>query len=246
MKTWMRMAAASAGAAMAILFTGCGGSATATLQFTNATPGSLTRSSGLETLIGAVAPLATYTPTTFRMKLIAAYLAEDIDPTTQNNVGMTSMFYLNPTCGDDIMHCDISAGTAEDGAAMSRVITDYFDFSGSSAAVNAALNAQGREIETGTYKYVRVEFCKYNSGNSNNIQWGYSPGSVSKEFQRNMCTVNSAVISPPLEVNGDDSVTVSLAYDLTGKISDSSSGSYDDSSGGYYFTMPTFTPSASK
>ena len=43
-----------------------------------------------------------------RLKLIAAYLAEDVDPVTQNNIGKSAMIWLNPECGDDISDCNIA------------------------------------------------------------------------------------------------------------------------------------------
>src|SRR3569833_3334828 len=47
-----------------------------------------------------------------KLKLIAAYLAEDVDPVTMNNVGATEMIWLNPQCQDDISGCNVS-GFAE-------------------------------------------------------------------------------------------------------------------------------------
>ncbi len=38
------------------------------------------------------------TPSVVEMKLIALYLAEDVDPTSQNNIGKTEMVWLNPDC----------------------------------------------------------------------------------------------------------------------------------------------------
>jgi hypothetical protein len=236
-------------AAFGFQSTGCGkgGSATATLKMSNtANPGS---SLFWNPHPGDTAGLTPSTPTTFKMKLIAAYLAQDIDPTTQNNVGGTSMFYLNPDCANDIMHCDISAGTAEDGAPYSHVVTSFFDFAQTSSQVNAALNAQALSIEAASYKYVRLEFCKVNSGNSNNIQWGDGQNAV-KSFKRNSCTVNSAVMSPAITVNAGDSVTVSVAYNYANSISTGAGATGDDTTGSggttQGFTLPTFTPSATK
>jgi len=186
--------------------------------------------------------------TQFKMKLIAAYLTEDIHPTTQNNIGVTSMFYLNPDCQDDIMHCDVSGGTAEDGQPMSKIIQNYFDFGLTSDAVNTALNAQSRSISATSYKYVRLEFCKYNHGNDENIIWGGSTVST-RSFKRNSCTVNSVGMDPPLQVSDGDSVTVKIAYDYSQSISMGSGSFGDDCSGSgdgqVCFTLPSFTPSAS-
>lgn len=240
--------------AIQLLSFGCGSSTgKATLKFSNSTTGALLHTQGASSIVRPPVNAATASAaTTFKMQLIAAYLTEDIDPTTQSNSGKTAMIYLNPDCSDDIMHCDISGGTAEDGAPMSHVVTSFFDFGQSSATVNAALNAQAREIEEGTYKYVRLEFCKYNSGNSENIQWAGGSASGTQSFKRNSCTVNSAVLSPAIEVNDGDSVTVTLAYDYSTAIKTGADASGDDcantagASDYTCFTLPTFTPSASK
>jgi hypothetical protein len=238
------------------LLTGCGileGEGKATLKFSNSTSGAQSlRGADLITGNGISTLATSSTATEFKMKLIAAYLTEDIDPVTQNNKGMTAMIYLNPDCGEDIMHCDISGGTAEDGAPMSKVVTSFFDFAQTSATVNTALNSQERSIDVGTYRYARLEFCKYNSENSENIQWagGSSGGTIS--FKRNSCTVNSAAFDPPIEVKKGDAVTVTLAYDYSTAVKTGTDASGDNCTGtagsSTYtcFTMPTFTPSASK
>ncbi len=239
-----------------VLLTACGsGSGTAKVQFANATGSRSSISAVMNSTLGSsvgVLPfasiLSTEAPSVFQMKLIAVYLTEDIDPNSQNNVGMTSMIYLNPDCQDDIMHCDISGGTAEDGAPMSKVISSYFDFAQASADVNAAINAQGRSIEPATYKYARVEFCKYNSQNANNIKWQASGMSSPREFKAGSCTSNSTVFSTPITVAQGDSVTVTLSYDLSNLVS-STAPSYQndqDPSSGKYFTLPTFEPSATQ
>lgn len=231
------------------LLIGCGGDkGTATISFSN-----VTGTRHLAPLTDALTGWQSWgraAPTVFQMKLIAAYVAEDIDSSSGSNVGNTGMIYLNNDCSEDIMHCDISAGTAEDGQPMSKVITSYFDFGASSAAVNAALNAQGREVSAGSYKYVRLEFCKYNSGNSDNIQWAdgtvVATGSP-RSFKRNSCTVNSAVISPALSVTAGSSITIRVAYDLDDAITTGSCSGDDSVTSGTKacFTMPTFTPSGS-
>ena len=223
--------------------------ATAKLQFSNKNGTSLTTLNLIERFFIPPAFAATTSQATaFKMKLIAAYLTEDIDPVTQNNSGNTQMFYLNPTCADDIMHCDISAGTAEDGQPMSKVITDYFDFAKTTDEVNAALNAQSRGIAAGNYKYVRLEFCKYNAGNSENIVWAGGNVLSEKSFKRNNCTVNSDEISPPLTVASGDAVTVKIEYDYSTSISVGADAQGDDCDGSdaskTCFTLPTFTPGA--
>lgn len=229
---------------LVIILSACGKKDSASVQLTfNHEP--LLKAFGLNQYFGAIQSK----PSTFQMKLIAAYLSEDIDPTTLNNTGMTGFFYLNPECNNDIMHCDISGGIAEDGEPMSQIIRSYFDFGQSSDDVNLALNAQKHSITAQSYKYVRLEFCKYNSENSKNIIWGtQATGSV--ELQRNECGVNSAVFDPPLELVKGDEITVTLSYSMEGKIQTGSDAKGDDCVGSgesrTCFTLPTFTPTANQ
>ena len=234
--------------ALAATLSACGGKGTAKLQFSAASrlaPSSKTHSISVTPAEAQAMGLAA--ASSFQMKLIAAYLAEDIDPSTQNNVGMTSMFWLNSECGDDIMHCDVDSsvhgGLAEDGSPWTHTVSTFFDFS-NVTTVNSTLNSQGREIETGTYKYVRMEFCKY-SPTTPNIKWTYN--SSTNQFAQSSCNVTRE-ITPPIEVADGDTVTITLAYDLANSVSaggGGGAGSNCDGSGNC-FVLPTFTPSASK
>lgn len=187
-------------------------------------------------------------PTTFQMKMIAAYLSEDIDPVTQNNVGHTPMIYLNPECQGDIEHCDVSAGTAPDGKPITHIVQSYFDFALPADQVNAALNAQARTVQTGSYRYVRIEFCKYNSGNANNVTWGTADtGAI--EFNGGGCVV-TAPISPPVSIGSGEQITITLNYDLAGTVQTGDSASGQSCAGigatRACFTIPTLVPSATK
>lgn len=226
--------AAGGGLGEGLLF----GSATATLRFEDDSGSALTE----------------YSPATFQMKLIAAYIAEDVDE-QWDNVGSTSMFFVNEGCQEDLMHCDISGGTAENGAPIDKIVEQYFDFS-PGADVNAALNAQARSVAPGSYHYVRLEFCKWNQGAANNVRWSGTFGDDHvdvRELQRNTCTVNSARMEPPLELADGDDVVVTLGYDLGsavagGDSSDAAPPYGDDCAevGGrrYCFTVPQFVPRA--
>ena len=221
---------------------------TATLRFSNSVAGFALMPELQQIALKPLAVMAA-APTEFKMMLIAAYVTEDINPTTGNNIGQTAMFYLNPDCADDIMHCDISAGTAEDGAPYSQIVTSYFDFAQPSATVNAALNAQARAINPGTYKYARLEFCKVNTGLTKNIKW--NDGTVGEQmFQRNQCTVNSSAFATPISVTTGTALTITLTYDYSTAITTGSTASGDNCvnqgmSNGVCFTLPTFVPSAS-
>jgi hypothetical protein len=230
----------------ALALAGCSGSATVRLALEN------------ETGASAAALAAPEPARTFRMKLVAVYVAEDVDPVTQDNVGRTSMVWLNPECHDDIGSCTPS-GTPGGGPR----ITGFFDFSPPTDVVNAALNAQGRDVEAGTYRYARVEFCKYSMPEEPNLLWSGPGMTEERAMTVGDCGRTSQPFDPPLELADGDSVTVTLAYDLARSIV---SGAPDPASGmrivgdGRWFRdcadvdgetracmdVPEFVPSASK
>lgn len=190
------------------------------------------------------APGDTSDPTVFGMKLIAAYLTEDIDPDTQNNVGQTAMVWLNQECNDDIRDCDISGGTNEDGNPFGNIVTTFFDFAQGSAAVNAQINAESRLLPPGTYRYARLEFCKFNQAAEPNIRYQGGTMPAPAEFQRGACSVSSEPFTAPLDLAEGDSAIVTLAYDYTGSITEGA-GVGDHCDSGFCFTLPQFVPSAS-
>ncbi len=158
------------------------------------------------------------------------------------------MIYLNPDCQGDIEHCDISAGNAPDGKPITHIVQSYFDLALPADQVNAALNAQARPVQTGSYRYVRIEFCKYNSGNASNVTWGTADtGAI--EFNGGGCVV-TAEISPPVSIGSGEEITITLNYDLAGTVQtgDSASGQSCTGIGATRacFTVPTFLPSATK
>jgi hypothetical protein len=112
------------------------------------------------------------------------------------------------------------------------------------AEVNAALNAQGHSVEPGTYRYLRVEFCKFNSGLANNVRWG-TEGTGPTEFWRGDCVI-TVPLSPALELDDGDSVTVALQYDLANSIAIGALASGDSCTGldsaRTCFTIPGFVP----
>src|SRR6266542_3284923 len=183
------------GLAFAVFLSACGSpsSGSAVLKFHGSVGGTtLGAAASTQVFTLAVDPSA---PTIFKMKLIAAYLSEDIAHATQDNVGNTPMIYLNPDCQGDIEHCDISAGNAPDGKPITHIVQSYFDLALPADQVNAALNAQARPVQTGSYRYVRIEFCKYNSGNASNVTWGTADTAMSRRPHQNRCA--AAILRVP-------------------------------------------------
>ncbi|MFL5301476.1 MAG: hypothetical protein ACJ79R_14145 [Anaeromyxobacteraceae bacterium] len=247
-------------AVLAALSTACGG-ATAKLKLRNDTPGAAAQ--GLRS--AALASSAPVTPSFVGVKLLAVYLAEDVDPRSQDNVGRTSMIWVNAQCADDISGCNVE-GAAGD---YPHRVSEFFDLAVGSDAVNAALNSQGRPVDPGTYRYVRMEFCKMQPGEvlaQPNVAWQTPALPARRAFAYGACGVTSRPFETPLTLAAGDAVSVTVAYDLSTAVV-SGTPSYpgdvcfgaapdwvcyadcvDDAAGGTRtcFNPPEFTPSAAK
>ncbi len=155
--------------------------------------------------------------TSLRLKMIAAYLVEDVDPLTQHNLGATAMVWLNPECGGAIDGCNIEGFELPVGPRISS----FFDLARPTAEVNAELNSQDTGVSPGSYHYARVELCKA-SGQSQasapTMMWS-GPGMTAEQpFSSGDCGRTSLRFDPPLELADGDAVEVTLGYDLAAAI----------------------------
>jgi len=152
---------------------------------------------------------------TFKMKLLEVYLAEDVDPVTLDNIGQNAMIWVNPACAGDEDGCNIS-GIPGSGP----TVTSFFDFSLPTEQVNAALNSQGQSVPAGTYRYARIDFCKDGppDGSDPNLMWSGPTMTAESAASVGDCGRTSQAFDPPLVVKDGDSVTVTLAYDLSQSI----------------------------
>lgn len=183
---------------LALATAACGGKADVKLRVENKTvPGALVAG----------------TDRSLELKLIAVYLAEDVDPQTQNNIGDTQMIWLNAECKDDIQACVPSGGPG-----AGPKVTTFFDFGRPTDEVNAAINGQGRAVKAGTYRYARIEFCKYGPPAEANLRWKGPGMAAPRELIVGDCGRTSQVFSPPLELADGESVTVTLGYDMAQSI----------------------------
>lgn len=152
--------------------------------------------------------------TSLRLKIIAVYLAEDVDPVTMNNAGATEMIWLNPQCNDDISGCNVDGFTRPEGPR----VTDYFDLARPSAEVNAELNSQGASVSPGVYRYARIELCKSYDGERiatvPTMMWAGPGMTAERPFISGDCGRTSLPFDPPLALAAGDSVEVTLGYDL--------------------------------
>lgn len=135
-------------------------------------------------------------PTSFKMKILAAYVVEDVDPATSDNVGQVGMVWLNPKCSS-INDCKPS-------------MVDYSDLT-DPTAFNAELNSQAIAVKTGNYKYVRLEFCQ---GSADAVNVKVNSGSAEKEFTYGGCGVTSVALSSPISLTEGQSITIAVSYDL--------------------------------
>jgi hypothetical protein len=188
---------------LSVALSGCVGEASARLELANhtATPPA-----------HAAALLAD--GTSLRLKLIAAYLAEDIDPVTQDNLGPSAMIWLNPECNGDLSGCNVAGMALPAGPR----VTQYFDLARPTAEVNAELNSQDAALAPGTYRYARIELCKAYGGQTQadipTLMWK-GPGLAAEQpFVSGDCGRTSLPFDPPLVVAAGDAVTISLGYDL--------------------------------
>jgi len=193
--------------ALAVALAGCTGSASARFALENQTAAPAARTAAI---------LAD--GTSLRLKLIAAYLAEDVDPVTQNNVGGTEMIWLDPECAGDISGCNVAGMALPPGPRVQQ----YFDLSRSTAEVNAELNAQAADIAPGTYRYARVELCKSYGGQTQaevpTLMWR-GPGMTAEQpFVSGDCGRTSLPFDPPLVIAAGDAVAIHLGYDLAAAI----------------------------
>ena len=192
-----------------VMLGACGGGASVKFQMSNDT-------SSARTTAGAAAAGATASgDDVLKLKLIAAYLAEDVAPTTMDNVGATEMIWLNPQCQGDISNCNLSGFAQPAGGPR---VTDYFDLARSNAEVNADLNSQAATIEPGSYRYARLEMCKAYPGDTQptdpTLMWR-GPGMTAEQpFTSGDCGRTSVAFDPPLVLATGDAVAVTLGYDL--------------------------------
>ena len=176
-----------------------GGAAKAKLELQNVTGAALQGSTLTTQAFGGLHPSSIAVSSThyFAMKLASVYLAQDIDPQTQNNVGESAMLWVSPHCTN-----------ADD--------CDLFDFARPTDLVNADLNSQELDVPPGTYRYVRMEFCYHGDMPTlPNVEWQGGDMPSPHGFIGGGCGVTSKEFNPPLVLAAGDSVAVALGYDLS-------------------------------
>lgn len=157
----------------------------------------------------------TYQATSYGLKLVQIYLNEDIGADGWSNSGLNAYIWINPVCGTSTSNTG-AITMANDGNCDTTKISTYFELARSSDAVNADLNAQQIPVPVKTYRYIRVQLCD-NQIADKNVQVASTSGGLkaSVALRTGNCVLKPVKIEPPLEVKKDDTVKISLSYDLS-------------------------------
>jgi hypothetical protein len=184
------------GMVLALLLAGCQTTAEVQVGFENGASGPG------KPVIGADGT----TPEVFGIKLVAVYLAEDIDSHT-DNVGNVARIWTNPACDPDLRHCGIGTPSAP------FQVTSYFDLARSTQAVNAELNASAQPVPPGTYRDVRLDFAGIDPPDGvPNLRFGTTEDSRDVRYRDNGLTV---ALDPAMVIAPGESFLVTLGYDMS-------------------------------
>jgi hypothetical protein len=165
-----------------------------------------------------------YTPTSYGVKMLNAYISPDQSGATSGPAGL---IWSNPACSVSSQKSEINGKeftyeSVDSGCDDSKV-SSYFELARATADVNAELNGKKYSILPGTYNYVQLGFC-IGGAKSKNIQFQAEGMSAAYQVSQDSCGVSSTKADPPIVVGEGESVTISLAYDLKGVIVDVTSG----------------------
>ncbi len=215
--------------ATVIALSGCGtkvGTGTVNVAFINSTGALMSSiaSFGARSLIGEMdlqsgGPYLGVDPTIYQMKLVAMYLVEDIDGSS-NNVGALTRIWTSNKCDADLTLCGI-------GPSAGSYIVDYFDLAAGTAAVNQTLASYQRDsaeasVNAGTYRYIRLDFQGATGSSdptSPNLKFGTSSAHEVRAQVGNL----DVQLADPLVIVEGDTFTVNLAYDLEARFYSSGS-----------------------
>lgn len=147
-----------------------------------------------------------HTLNAFRAKVVAIYLSEDIAEGQDENTGNTSMIYLNPQCNGDISSCDVTDQSIG-GPAAENIVTDMFNL----ADPEFQIPKQSRSVDTGTYKYLRFEFCKWTNSDTLANRSCQADSVTAWEYVNNHC-VSTYEFSEPLNIAAGDAVDLDVGF----------------------------------
>jgi hypothetical protein len=177
----------------------CGDTGQVKIQLSPSARGTAQALTGLGAQVQALQELRPIPAELFEMKILSAYVVEDIDSASMDNLGQVERIWVNPDCPSD------------DGCRDSNV--GFFDLSDPVEA-NRKLNSQAREINAGVYRYVRVEFC-IGGAQGNLLRYKTAGMPASIEASYGGCGVTSERMDPPVELKAGETINIALEYDLS-------------------------------
>lgn len=158
-------------------------------------------------------------PSAFKVRLKAIYLIADQKDASKDtnflgdNIGTPQFIWENQNC---------PSKKDEDCTDM-----DWFDLADTTENVNKNLNSQKVSITAGTYRYIKMGFLGEQQGSNNsyeNTQWDYTSLETHPATFASVQTEWAAQFDPPLVVAENDSITVSLDYNLDNTVYPASQG----------------------
>lgn len=185
------------------------------------------------------APTVTITPTAYKVKIIAAYLTQDISGGVA--VGTQYPIYVNPQCQDDPTNCEV------DTTSKLYSISTYLNLVDTSANINTALATTKTLIPVGTYKYITLVYCHKNeTGLGNNVQFQAGNMTSLASYARYPCTDNVA-ITGGLDVTAGSQQIAYLSFDITKSVdvwdtAQTTINCVSQANQTYCLNQPVFTP----
>jgi hypothetical protein len=154
------------------------------------------------------------TPTTYGIKILNVIISPDEKGALSGPAGL---IWVNKDCNVETRASEINEKEYEYHSASSCKDVDvdsYFELARSTEKVNKELNSQQYKILPGTYNYVQLTLCM-DGPESKSGHFQTEGMSEPYEFVWGTCGISSAKANPPIVVGEGESITVSLAYDLT-------------------------------
>jgi hypothetical protein len=183
-------------------------------------------------------------PSKFQVKLKYIVLIEDKEgsPSAANgyngdNKGNGVKLWASPECSTETKDEETGASYGEilDDKECEKVGIDYFELARESDAVNEDLNSQKAKVLPGTYRYITMGLLGEQQGGNNeytNTLWEHETSSTGDLEFASVRTEWSAKFSKPLVVEENQTVGVTLTYDLSEAVATGVSDPFIRSSAG--------------
>lgn len=174
----------------------------------------------------STAALADAKPSAFGVKLKTILMVSDRvgSPTAENNFsgtnsGQAAMLWGAPKCATTTTDATNGAvvGELKSDTDCAAAGLDYFDLNRASTTVNTDLNSQEAKVLPGTYRYIGLSLLGEQAGANNthtNTKWAHSGSDVTEQTFASVQTEWWSKFEPALELGEEQTVVVTLAYNL--------------------------------